>query len=370
MKYAIIGCGTGGPAAALFLHRQGHEVVIFERVAHPKPVGAGILLQPTGLDVLRRLGLLQRVLGAGSRVDSLYGETSYGRLILDLAYQDLRPGLFGLGIQRGALFSALWDAVHADGIAVQVGEDIHDVIEDEQGVIVAGTRFDRAVIAAGARSGSRPPKAKVRPYPWGALWAVVPSEISPHCLTQRYRDTRQMVGLLPSGDGHVSVFWSLRVDQLQTCLDAGVEAWKAQVHALLPEAPLESIHHMDQLLFAPYFDVVAPRWNTARRVWIGDAAHAMSPQLGQGANLALLDAAALADAPDFDSYSRSRRHHLHFYSWASRWLTPFFQSSYPLLAPLRDLVGSPLHRWGWYQRQMLQSLAGVKTGVFSTIPLP
>lgn len=369
MRYAIVGCGTGGPASALFLRRQGHEVTLFERVPRPGPVGAGIMLQPTGMAVLDRLGLLQRVLAAGSRVERLYGETHRGRVVLDLAYADLAPGLFGLGIQRGALFSVLWDAVHGAGIEVRTGVEIEALWEQSDGVMVSGERFDRAIVASGARSGLRPPGATVRPYPWGALWAVVPSDHSPHCLTQRYRDTRQMFGMLPSGAGALSVFWSIRTDGVDAWRAQGIEAWKAQIRALYPEAPLDTLTHPDQILFAPYFDVVAPRWHTDRVLWIGDAAHAMSPQLGQGANLALMDAGVLADCPDFASWSAARRAHLRFYQLASRLLTPFFQSSFPVLAPLRDLVAGPLHAWGWYRRQMLESLAGTKTGLFSALPL-
>jgi 2-polyprenyl-6-methoxyphenol hydroxylase-like FAD-dependent oxidoreductase len=57
----VIGCGTAGAAAALFLARAGHDVRVFERVADPKPVGAGIIVQPSGQAVLARLGLLERV---------------------------------------------------------------------------------------------------------------------------------------------------------------------------------------------------------------------------------------------------------------------------------------------------------------------
>ena len=90
MRVAIIGCGTGGPAAALLMRRQGMEPVIFERVPDPKPVGAGILLQPTGMRVLRELGLLERVIALGSKIRKLDGRTSRGWQIIDLSYADLR----------------------------------------------------------------------------------------------------------------------------------------------------------------------------------------------------------------------------------------------------------------------------------------
>jgi 2-polyprenyl-6-methoxyphenol hydroxylase-like FAD-dependent oxidoreductase len=381
VRWGLVGGGTAGPAAALLLARAGHDVVLFERVPDPKAVGAGILLQPTGLAVLRRLGLLQQVLAAGERVERLSGHTAGGRRVLDLAYGDLREGLYGLGIHRGALFASLWDAVRSEPrVELRTGLAVAALDEDADGVRLRGEaerggewrseRFDRVGVAAGARCPIRPPGASVRLYPWGALWFVADRNPHPGVLAQRYRDTRQMVGILPSGRGTVSVFWSVRADSLDAWRAAGLDAWKQEVSALMPEVPVEAVRHADDVIFAPYFDVVAPAWHHGRVAWLGDAGHAMSPQLGQGANLALQDAAALADATDLASYSAARRAQLRFYSFASRMLTPFFQSSWPVLAPARDLVAGPLHAWGWYRHQMLASLAGVKTGLFSELPLP
>jgi 2-polyprenyl-6-methoxyphenol hydroxylase-like FAD-dependent oxidoreductase len=64
LDIAIVGCGPSGMAAALFLSRAGHRITVFERFDAPRPVGAGLLLQPTGLAVLGRLGLLAKVAGA------------------------------------------------------------------------------------------------------------------------------------------------------------------------------------------------------------------------------------------------------------------------------------------------------------------
>ena len=67
----IVGCGTAGAAASLFLARAGHRVTVYERVADPGPVGAGITLQPTGQMVLARLGLLAPILERAARIDRL-----------------------------------------------------------------------------------------------------------------------------------------------------------------------------------------------------------------------------------------------------------------------------------------------------------
>ena len=72
---AVIGGGTAGAASALFLARAGHQVTLYERVPEPGAVGAGILLQPSGMRVLQALGLFDQILAHGSRIERLLGTT-------------------------------------------------------------------------------------------------------------------------------------------------------------------------------------------------------------------------------------------------------------------------------------------------------
>src|SRR5213076_1219212 len=106
-RIAVVGAGTAGAAAAILLARAGHAVALFERVAVPGPVGAGITLQPTGQAVLARLGLLDAIAARATRVDGLVCRRPDGRAVVDLRYADVDPGLFGYGLHRGVLFEAL-----------------------------------------------------------------------------------------------------------------------------------------------------------------------------------------------------------------------------------------------------------------------
>ena len=104
---AICGYGTAAQAAALCLGTQGHAISIFERSLVLAPVGAGFLLQPTGLAVLRSLGLAEQALACGARIDCLHGQNEHGRQVMNIRYADLAENLHGVVMQRGALLEIL-----------------------------------------------------------------------------------------------------------------------------------------------------------------------------------------------------------------------------------------------------------------------
>ena len=160
-----------------------------------------------------------------------------------------------------------------------------------------------------------------------------------------------------------------------------MQAWKHSVLTLAPIEPvLAHIESIEQLTYASYADVQMRYWHQGRVVCIGDCAHATSPQLGQGANLALIDAMTLAHcfetpgdagiAVTLANYSRLRHSHLRYYQTASKWLTPFFQSDSRIASTLRDLALGPVCRAPLMKQQMAKTLSGMKTGwLFGTFKL-
>ena len=372
----IVGCGTAGQAAALFLARQGHRVTLYERVAEPGPVGAGIILQPSGLAVLAELGLLAPVLARGAPLDNLRCVNPRQRTVIDLRYRDLCEGWFGLGLHRGVLFDTLFAAVRASSdITLKTGVG---VVSREQ-----LDAHELVVLCDGARSQLRdgsPLVKKSIPYPWGALWFVAddPERRFDRELYQVVNGTHRLLGLLPTGLGvdgttaKVSLFWSIRADRVDAFRSGRFAEWKAEVLAYAPGAApvLEQIRTASDLLFSDYQDVVMRPWHERNTVYLGDCAHATSPQLGQGCNLALCDArqlaVSLASHQKLDAalanYSRSRRAHLGWYQFASRWLTPGFQSDHGWLAPLRDLFMPVLCRFPLSRQLMLATMAGISRG--------
>ncbi|MBY0308389.1 MAG: FAD-dependent monooxygenase [Phycisphaerales bacterium] len=396
MRIGIVGCGTAGPAAAMILARHGHSVTLFERAEALHPAGAGLLLQPSGLAVLEELGLRDEMERAGSVIRRMHATLPGGRTVLDLRYGDLRPDLYGVGIGRGALLGPLVAAAQSAGVELCTGVEVTSVSSlAERPRLAAGGRdlgaFDLVVIADGSRSaltGSLGIPVRIRPYAWGALWcigrrAVDPSDPERATLRQVYQSTTTLIGTLPSGtleDGSeaVSLFYSARTDRFESIRQGGLDAWRREVARLHPLGGLlaEQVREPRQLLPAAYREVIMPRWHAGRVVVLGDAAHALSPLLGMGANLGLLDARALAEAVERHgpqagpAYSAARKDAIRAYQRMCRWMTPFFQSGARPLAWARDLTVPLLCRWGWSRRQGLLTVAGVKVGLFSATDLP
>src|SRR3954468_20829104 len=87
-RVGIVGAGTAGLATAALLARAGDEVEVLERAPSPGPVGAGLLLQPTGQAVLARLGVLDEVRAGAAVVERVVGTTVREKRFMDLRYAD------------------------------------------------------------------------------------------------------------------------------------------------------------------------------------------------------------------------------------------------------------------------------------------
>lgn len=366
LHIAIAGAGPAGLAAALRLKRDGHRMTVFERFTEPKPLGSGLILQPTGLSVLDDLGLFGEIQALGSRIDRLHGtDAMTGRTVLDVRY-DARPGgRFGVAVHRAALFGVLYRATQREGIEIVTGAELDAVELGEQTRLVDAKgrglgSFDLVIDATGARSKLRRSAGfttETKPLAYGAFWASLDwrgAGFDAHALTQRYRRASVMIGVLPIGsaeaDGRkmAAFFWSLKPADVERAQAEGLATWKARVGSLWPECScyLDQIDDFEQLTLARYGHHTLP--NPAARGFavIGDAAHSTSPQLGQGANMALLDAAALAHAlshtSDLDAalaaYVRARRWHVRLFQALSYAFTPFYQSDSAVMPFLRDTL--------------------------------
>ena len=358
---AIVGAGIGGLAAASLLARDGHKVAVLERFTKAAPVGSGLVIQPVTHGVLARTGALDAVLGHGRPIFRMEGkEVENGRTVLAVDYGRPAGDTYGLGIQRSALFDALYTAANAAGADVETGSE---VAAAENGILTFadGSRskpYDLVIDASGA--GSRISGLKSTDLPFAALWGTViwpEADWPASMLVQRYRRADRMVGVMPSGTRPgeaaetATIFWSLQASGYETWKTNGLEAWKSEVAALWPNAMIffDQIKSPDDMTLARYSHGTLRFPARDRLAIIGDAAHRASPQLGQGANMALLDAMALTLAlrqhPVDEAlrvYVMSRRWHVRLYQGLSAMFTPQYQSASRVLPVLRDRVLAPV----------------------------
>ncbi len=358
---AIAGAGIGGLAAAALLADGGHRVTVFDRFDAPMPVGSGLVIQPVGQEVLARIGVAVEAEALGAQISRMSGhEADTGQAVLDVSYA--RPGRpsHGLGIHRGSLFDVLLQAVARRGIRV---EPSAPVLGASGGVLTladgrdAGP-FDLIVDAAGAGSTLSPLKGRALGY--GAVWGTVDwpvTDLPPTELRQCYRQANRMIGVLPIGrmpgspTAKAAVFWSLPSGDHAAWVARGIGAWREEAIALWPAiAPfVAQIRSSEDMTMASYTHGTLGRPYSEGLVHIGDAAHRASPQLGQGANMALLDALALSEALRLADgqdalalYAQARRWHVWTYQAFSRAFTPQYQSDSRVLPWVRNRILFPL----------------------------
>lgn len=343
------------------------------------------MLQPSGMAVLAALGLAEPILARGAPIERLFGLGSDGRVVLDARYADLAgPCSLGLGIHRASLFAVLYEAALAAGAELHPGHAVaastcgggHRWLQFA-GQDPAGP-FDLVIDALGLHTPLAQPCGLALPF--GALWTTLPwpaeGPFRPERLEQRYRAAREMVGVLPigarvAGQQELALFWSLRSDGYERWQDRGLPAWRDEVAALWPECAelVAQVTDPASVTMARYAHRSLPAPAQERLIHIGDAWHTASPQLGQGANMALLDAWAVAEALRLSGDPQTvpaltvqlRGWHVALYQAATAFFTPLYQSEAALPAWVRDRLFAPASRF-WpgkaVQAQLMSGLTG------------
>lgn len=371
MKIVIIGCGFAGLSAALFLSNE-HTITIMERFNTPEAKGAGILIQPSSQVILNKLNLLEPLLLKGEKIFELKGINNKNKQVFATYYKDYDQNSFGIGVKRSYLFNILYEKCKNNpNINFQLNTNI-DNIEN------ISKDYDLVIIASGSHTNLReqlPIKSSYRIYPYGCLWGMIKEEeIAKNHLQQYVKYSKEMFGLLPSGTDEynnriVSVFWSLPVKEKNTYDLSYI--YECMRKYSVDKSVIDKIEKSN-LTFATYADIFMKKYHYKNIVVIGDAAHGMSPQLGQGANMAFIDAYFLNEVlqktnnlnESLHRYTILRKNHLQFYSQASKFLTPLFQSDNQLYGLIRDYLFSYSQQFSISRKMSSHILCGKKTSWF------
>lgn len=386
MKIAITGCGIAGTTAGYLFAQQGHEVTIYEQAKQCEPVGAGILIQPNGQEVLKSLGIYEEIYRQSARLNYIEALRSSGKRLIHLDYQNLGTDIYGLGVHRGLLFHSLLSLAKQAGVDVRENARVTGYQITDSGVALKlGSNeqtgpYDFIVATDGARSTLRSSSGishKSVEYQYGALWTTGGCAAVDNRLFQVVEGTQKLIGLLPIGNSECSFFWGTTEEQFKISQELGIDHWKTNVLRICPQSDelLAGINSFNDFTFTTYRSVWMKSCWSDRIVFLGDAGHPTSPHLGQGANLALEDvwvfSESLKQRKDFSAaclqFESLRRQKIRFYQQLTHWLTPFFQSDGFVKGWGRDCFLPLMSQTPGLRSQMLKTLCGKKTGWLKSV---
>ncbi|MBK3495918.1 FAD-dependent monooxygenase [Viridibacillus sp. YIM B01967] len=358
MKIAIIGGGIGGLCAAVALQKQHIEVEVFEAAPTFQPVGAGIGIGSNAMQALLKMGVGEKVYTDGTSLTTQVFQNSHGKTLNTIDFGAIKRlyGQENITIQRADLHSTLLDTLAEETVKYSkkcvdvVTEDEHVTAFFEDGTYVT---VDLLIAADGIHS---PIRQKLVPgsaprYAGYTCWRGVAENkgcVDSHTSCEIWSTTGRF-GFAPLKNGQVywfacvnarerdSFYHSLGREEI-ACL---FEKFPAPVSELILDTKPDDILHHDLKDICPL-----KKFAYGRIVLLGDAAHATTPNMGQGAGQSIEDALVLATAltefADFQDafhyYEKERVARTAKVISLSRQIGWSAQLSSPFLAKARDTV--------------------------------
>jgi FAD-dependent urate hydroxylase len=361
-KVVVAGGGIGGLTATIALRRAGFEVVVFERATELREVGAGLLLAANAQKALAKLGLAEAVTRLGTPASAGEIRSWRGEVLASIPAAELekKVGAPSAAVHRADV-QALLVREAGEG-TLRLGAEVESFEQDESGVrtFLASGEEERADILVGAdglRSKTRgallgPEKPRYAGY---TAWrAVVESgeELVPWGTGFESWGRGARFGCAHIGKGQV--YWFATTNAPEGAKDgqpgsaAGPKAallrllgsWHRPIRQLIEATDEVAILRTDIYDREP----LGERWGEGRVTLLGDAAHPMTPNLGQGACQAIEDAVVLArclreggaTTDALRSYERLRSDRVAMMVRRSRRVGMVGQLGNPLLCRLRD----------------------------------
>jgi 2-polyprenyl-6-methoxyphenol hydroxylase-like FAD-dependent oxidoreductase len=334
MKINIIGAGIGGLTAAIALEKKGHQVELYEAAVALRPIGAGIIMASNAMQIARRLGFADEIAQVGNVLDHFGIADHVGRPLQMMDIQAIRAkfGEPSVAIHRGKLQQILLQQL--SNTPIHVNKRLQSIQQFPGGKIVAffedGSQAESDVLigADGLRSATRKAIFGEKPlrYSSHTCWrGIIEHQFDhPHQAKELWAKTGgKRVAMIQVDPSKVYFYYTEKhkpgfnvppTDQLRY-LQAQFSEFPPMYAEVIGKAQSVEIFHDDLYDLKPL-----SKWHHDRVMLLGDAAHATTPNLGQGGCQAIEDAWYLAEylekygkvAEAFAMYEQFRRPKVNF----------------------------------------------------------
>lgn len=356
----IVGGGVGGLSLGYKLSANGHSVCVLEARPLLRPSKRGLGLQPNGLAALQSLGLLDEVTKIGVRCQYASTFDVRKKLLARIDYSLLEHAQnYYLLVVPSQLESVLRRAFVERGGVLYESASFLDLVKNG-GELEVQVQRGRSTMELGARvlvgadgEDSRVRKAigvpaSVKEYQDHYVVMLIGSlrSLRDQGEGRTYIGRGKLMGLFPVPDG-AYVFYYTGTKDFEEFRSRGLDSLKAELTNIEPEVSdaLSSLNSWEDTLYLVPKRVYAGSWVTDRVALIGDAAHALNPSLGQGANMTLQDVVALSETLEksFSSGNFSSAS-LKGYEYSRRTQTKFVQDQSERMARI-SATQNPFYVW-------------------------
>lgn len=342
----IIGAGIGGLSTAIALQQNGLQTRVFEQAQTIKPVGAGIILANNAMQVYEKLGLRKEIEKYGNPISSMNVTDSQLKLIsrLDLKYFEAKYKVQNIAIHRGKLQQILAKHLHANTLNLN-----HELVKVEKVGSAFLLEFKNAhTIQSKILLGADGLKSTVRNCLFSEntirnAYQICWRGVTDFELPKKYQN--ELNEAWGKGDRfgfmqiapHKVYWYALKsfAPQQNVSPDFDIhqfESYHHMIRDMMKDTPAQAVH-------TAFISDLKPtqKWHKENVCLIGDAAHATTPNMGQGACQAIEDAYILSECLQkfdtneaFSIYQKNRiskAHHVVNKSWAlgnlAHWKKPW-----------------------------------------------
>ncbi len=382
----VVGAGIAALALAIELQKKGISTILLERQKGPEGIPRGLTFQPNGLAVLEKLEALGRAKEVGSASQILEVKSWEGEVLLEADYSllehpqnylltanatEIERLLVYLAEKAGA--KVLWgttfqELTQSEGRANGVVYEADGVTDQIQASVVVGADGPQSRVRTSLGS-----EVKTKKYPDSFLVGLVGPVPGLEGRARQYQSPGKMLGIMPSGPEATYLFHCVGPRSFDSVKKEGLGSFRTEVVQAAPEMA-DAFSGVEAWTKMAYFTpsyIQVKRWVGNGIALLGDAAHSFHPHAGQGVNLALEDAVALAEvidkckvAGDFSQrsllpYQKERQMHADVIGKHANYTVTYALSDNWLIKRLNKRALHKLNKDKKLQKKALEITAGI-----------